>query len=129
KLVPWIATAASAGNLWVHFKDAVDFCEHMIDEGEHAHAVQLATLLFDPTRSESEVHHGYWYWEGLRKVVPPLAQHASSQFLPLMCDWLYRTVHAKYPDLEPPHDLSYAWRPAIEEHEQNRSHDSAGILT
>jgi hypothetical protein len=67
--------------------------------------------------------------DGLKKVVPALASREPREFLMKLCDWLKVSVDAKkYVDPNSGSDYSYMWQPAIEEHEQNRDYDFAGVM-
>jgi len=97
--------------------------------------MQLAEALFTPTFEQGErVPHGrdeYWYRRGLEQVVPVLAERRAGEFLPKLCCWLQASIEARpntYPDRRSGHDESSWWRPAIEEHEQNREHDFTGAM-
>ena len=50
-------------------------------------------------------------------------------FIPKLCDWLEAALNAKKNvDRDSGSDTSYIWRPAIEEHGQNRDYDFAGVM-
>lgn len=127
-LVPAVRRAAAARTLWVHWKDASDFCVRLAQEGEGGISLLLAEALFAPKGTDvkagpiqSEI---YWYREGLRKVTPILAKTSTWAFLPMISDWLEALVRSsKNVDFETGDDYSYIWRPAIEEHEQNNDHN------
>lgn len=132
-LVPAICRAAKEGTLWIYFKDASDLCVRLAEGNELDPAVTLTVALFTPT---FELGHGgrrrrdeYWYKKGLERVVPALAPIKPNEFLPKLCDWLIASVDAKQQvDVESGADYSYIWRPAIEEHEQNREYDFASVM-
>ncbi|MCJ7589120.1 MAG: hypothetical protein MUQ00_14650, partial [Candidatus Aminicenantes bacterium] len=132
-LVPSVCRAVEAGTLWIHFKDASDLCVRLAKGGEPDAAMTLAEALFAPTfekgQEEPSRRDEYWYKEGLKKVVPVLAGVRARGFLPKLCDWLKASVEAKkHVDPDSGSDYSHIWRPAIEEHEQNRDYDFAGVL-
>lgn len=132
-LVPVISQAAREGTLWIHFKNASDLCVRLAEGGEFSAAVQLADALFTPTfeegKEEPSRRDAYWYKDGLKKVAPVLAEANAREFLPKLCDWLKTTVDAtRYADLDSDSDSSDTWRPAIEEHEQNRDYEFAGAV-
>jgi len=133
KLVPAVCCVAEEGKLWIHFKDASDLCLRLIDGQQADAASELAGALFALRSVDGEDGPGrrdaHWYKEGLRKVAPALARVRGGTFLPVMCDWLRASVNAKkHVDTDTGADYSYSWRPAIEEHEQNRDYDLAGVL-
>lgn len=132
-LVPVICRAAREGALWIHFKDASDLCVRLADSDKFGAAMGLAEALFTPTfrKGQEELSRWdeHWYKDGLKKVVPALAGVHARVFLPKLCDWLKASVEAKKSvDPKSGSDYSYTWRPAIEEHEQNHDHDSAGVM-
>jgi hypothetical protein len=128
-----VRRAAAAGILWVHFKDASDLCARLAEEGEVDLSLSLAEALFAPKGENQKTGPGrsdsYWYKEGLKKVTPILATRRAQTFLPMLRDWLESLVRAtKSIDDESGDDYSYIWRPAIEEHEQNRDYDLVGVV-
>lgn len=132
-LVPVIARSIQGGASWLHFKDASDLCVHLATGGEVSSALVLAKTLFAPRieegRDEPSQHDAYWYNEGLRKVVPALVPKEPRELLELLCKWLKVAIDAmKHVDTDSGSDDSYRWRPAIEEHEQNRQHDFAATV-
>ena len=134
-LAPMVCKAINAGELSLVFPQATDFCVQLANGGQTDAAMNLAEVLFVPRFDEdneyasldSKVH--YLYVEGLKKVVPLLAAAAPGRFLGNLCGWLKASIDAKerYGE-QPPCDGSDHWRPAIEEHEQNRTYDFAGDL-
>lgn len=131
-LVPAVFRAAKRKAIWIHFNDASDLCLRLIDEHETDAATKLANALFTPKCGDGEGLGGrdeYWYKEGLQKVAPALAKVRGPAFLIILCDWLSTSVKAKkYVDADSGKDSSFSWRPAIEEHGQNRDFDFAGVL-
>jgi hypothetical protein len=130
-LVPPICRAAREGILWIHFKDASDLCVRLAKGGEFHTAQKFAEALFTPSfevgQGEPRRRDAYWYKKGLSEVVPLLAPVRPREFVPKLCDWLTKCVEAKrHVDPESGCDYSYVWRPAVEEHEQNRDYDFAG---
>jgi hypothetical protein len=133
KLVPAIERAARRGGLWIHFKDTSDFCAKLAAEGRPDLALSLADVLFAPTTEDGAQRQSsrdvYWYKEGLEQIIPNLSACSPQLFLPMLCGWLDVLVRStKSVDPTTGNDYSYIWRPAIEEHEQNRSHDLPGIV-
>lgn len=131
KLVPAVCRAAQAGTLLNHLSDASDLCAKLAEGGEVASAITLADAIFSPQcgdgQEEPTRRDKYWHKEGLKKIVPLLAAQQAGTFMPKLCDWLRAAIDAKkYHDADS--DYSYVWRPAIEEHEQNRDHDFAGVM-
>jgi len=132
-LVPAICQAADAGTLWMCFKDACDLCVKLASGEETNASMQLAIAMFTPhfekDRDKPSRRDEYWYKECLKTVVPVLASRKASEFIPKLCDWLRALIKAKnYSGSESGWDHSYVWRPAIEEHEQNKTYDFAGEM-
>ncbi len=133
RLVERVKEAAQTRTPWFPFKDASDLCVHLAEGRQTDAALTLADSLFTPAfdegQDEPRRRDMYWYFEGLKKLVPVLVPDRPLGLLKRMCDWLKAAVDAKdRVDQESGSDLSYLWRPAIEEHEQNRRHDFAGSL-
>jgi hypothetical protein len=131
-LVPSICQAAREGSLWIDFKDASDLCVYLVEGAEFDAAMQLANALFAPVFEKGEEkparRDAYWYKEGLRKVSPVLVVSNPQAFLPALCDWLKAAVEAKGRVNDKGRDYSDIWRPAIEEHEQNKDYDFASAV-
>lgn len=132
-LVPKIGEAAKAGTLWIHLEDASELCVHLANGGEMSAALALARALFAPRSGEGENQlrgrDEYWYKEGLKKVVPVLAKLQPQEFVQELCAWLNALVDAKeHVQRDGGSDYSYLWRPAVEEHEQNRDYDLTAVL-
>lgn len=134
-LVPMICEAARDELVVLQFKHASDLCAKLAKEGEVDAAFSLAQVLFAPRfakgqrrPSRSEDH---WYREGLAEVVSLLSPSQPSRLLPLVCDWLDDSVRASNSEHSDPNgddDTSVVWRPAIEDHEQNRDYEFAAVL-
>lgn len=133
RLVPVLSNAIKGSWLSEHFSKATDFCEYLAVERETDAAVTLAEAMFFPQfeqgHEEPSRRDRYWYMKGLKRLVPHLAAHAPDRFLPCLCDWLTALITAKdHTDQDAGLDYSDIWRPAIEEHEQNRTYDFAGEI-
>ena len=98
-LVPVVCRATQGETLWLHFKDASDFCVRLADGGEVIAAMTLAETLFTPKfgvgQEKPSRRDAYWYKEGLKKVVPALAIRHSRVFIPRLCDWLNASIVVK----------------------------------
>ena len=132
-LVPAVCRAAQSETLWLYFKDASDLCVRLADGDEVPAAMTLAESLFTPKfkadQEQPSQQDEYWYKDGLKKVIPALASRKPHEFLVKLCDWLKVSVEAKKRvDPNTGSDYSYTWRPAIEEHEQNRDYDFTGVM-
>lgn len=131
-LVPTVARAAVTNALWWHFYDACQLCAHLA-QGDVGAALDLATALFAPRPAEDDKpvsrRDEYWYKKGLRMVGPVLAVARPDEWLGSVCDWLDALIKADE-RVKSCHedDGSNWWRPAVEEHEQNRGHDLRSVL-
>lgn len=130
-LVPQLCRNTEHARLWISLKDASSLCVQLAEADESDAAMQLANALFAPTsehgRNEPRDRDAYWYKDGLKRVVPTLAERQPRTFLPQLCNWLETLVDAKRRhDKHSEH--SYLWRAAIEEHEQNREYDFASVM-
>jgi hypothetical protein len=132
-LVPALCKATKAGTLWWRFMNAADLCVQLATEGQTDAAMLLAEALFTPQfeqgKEEPTHRDRHWYIKGLGKVVPVLTAKAPKRFIIDLCDWLAASIAVKkHIDPESGADYSWSWRPAIEEHEQNRTYDFAGEM-
>jgi len=132
-LVPSICQAIRKDILWMYFKEASALCVYLATGDKVTEATILAEALFTPTFSEGQDELNqmdeHCYKEGLKKIVPLLADRAPQIFLPMLCDWLGAFVQVmKSVDLDSGSDYSSIWRPAIEEHEQNRDYEFTGKM-
>jgi len=134
RLVPKISRAAKSGSLWsYYFKEASKLCIRLAEGGEVSSAISLAEALFTPQFEQGQEKPSrideYWYKDGIKKVIPALVKREPRKFLVKLCQWLKSFVDAKNgSDPESGKDLSYLWRPAIEEHGQNPDYDFAGAM-
>ncbi len=133
ELVPGLCKVITHGGIWLDFDDACDFCIHLAAEGEADAAMNLAGALFTPRFARyEETPRGrdeHFYKEGLKKAIPALVAVRAVSLLPKLCDWLCAAIEAKkYVDRKSGQDFSYSWRPAVEEHEGNKTYDFAGEM-
>jgi len=121
---------------------------HLTKGGQIREAVDLAgtilEVLPDPREEEGreternelfspEPHARIDAWDYgriLKKQVPDLIESAGLEVLSMLCDRLSDAVlfSISKRKVADPEDYSYIWRPAIEEHSQNREHDIRGFL-
>jgi hypothetical protein len=132
-LVPAVREAAKARYLWVAFKDASELCAKLATQGEPDAALALAQSLFEPASNrganKDSGRDEYWYKDGLKKILPALVAVRAEKLCRGLCAWLRAAVEDKGTvDPESGADYSYSWRPAVEEHEQNRDYDFAGAM-
>jgi hypothetical protein len=112
--------------------DAVDLAgailEVLPDPREEEESETGRTPLFSP---EPHARIDVWdYKRILEKQVPGLIESAGLGLLSMLCDRLYNAVlfSRSKRQIVDQEDYSYIWRPAIEEHGQNRDHDIRGFL-
>jgi hypothetical protein len=75
-----------------------------------------------PRTPEPESRYHAWEYEQVAKaVVPALVAADPVGTLTLLADLLQLAVEITVPDATPPRDLSFLWRPAIEESDQNHA--------
>ena len=130
KLVPAIARAFESSPVLLGVLEASNLCVRLAEGGETAAAMSLALVLFGsrPDRKPAR-RDAYWLIRGLDRVVPALSVREPAQFLAWLCDWLSAAIDARiHSDRESGRDYSFVWRPAVEEHEQNRDYEFAGAM-
>jgi len=132
-LVPAVCEAAREDRLWIAFRHASDLCARLAKAGDVRSTMTLSDALFslkiDRMQKAANQRDNYWYKDGLEKVVPILSELSADAFLPKLCEWLKVSVDFdRHPDKETGFDYSWIWRPAIEEHEQNRDHYFASAM-
>lgn len=129
-LVPKIGNAIKSGAAWLSLREASDLCARLASGNQADAALVLADSLFTPPKKKDDRHRPrrdeYWYNEGLKKVVPALAQAKPKEFARKLVDWLRALVESQKPHGNDDH--SYVWRPAIEDHEQNRDYELAATM-
>jgi hypothetical protein len=124
---------------WLDKRDSIDFLlpqklgnlvGHLARGGQADVAVALARSLLGiipPSHtgqqisvSEPRAKFDNWNYEQvLQAQLPSLVSASGESGLAMFCDLLESAVHFYLGGREPPEDYSHAWRPAIEESEQN----------
>ncbi len=107
---------------------------HLATSQRGGGALALAGTLLTPMRTEGtgrptsrlifEVPtklRGFDYEGALELLVAPLVEATGLRGLDFLSDILDRFIEQSLSSPHPPNDLSYSWRAAVEEHEQNRS--------
>ena len=131
-LVPAISQAIQ-GRRFIDISSAVDVCILLADGDEANAALTLAESLFCP---EVEKKDEYW-WSShehsknadIRKIIPPLIAAAPRRFLNRVCNWLETSVESRMNETSNrDSDLSYVWRPSIDEHVENMDFYMASTL-
>lgn len=131
KLVPKICELTQRLHLWYKLHDIGEIVARLVAEGQTNTALELASSAFAVSRGEEarqRQQHDYSYFEGLSKsVIPSLIPARPVELLSLLVGWLRTAIDAEHHVFED-NDLSYMWRPAIEDHPQNREHEFASKL-
>lgn len=134
-LIPMLCNAARAELLVLHFKRGSDLCIQLARGGESDAALLLAEALYEPRiekgRRRSMRGQDYWYDKSLAEVVPLLVAAKPEKTLRMLCRWLDTAVRASnqsHFDPDSDEDTSVVWRPAVEDHEQNRDYELAAVI-
>jgi hypothetical protein len=125
-----------------------DLVSHLAKSRQIEHALSLSAALLevieDPSQKEQETSESPFhnrleprsrinvldYEQVLTKIIPALVDAAADRALLLLCDLLDRAIlfSDRRGAERRPEDLSYIWRPAIEEHAQNLNLGLRGLL-
>jgi hypothetical protein len=132
-LMPALCKTIDSGLFSLDLEASTSLCIRLASEGQGDAALRLADCLFKPTFAidgdTPRRTNKHFYMEGLKRIIPALVAARSAEFLRQMCTWLLACVEAKNGvNKDTGYDLSFMWRPAIEEHEQNSEFDFAGLL-
>ncbi len=131
-LVPNLGDAVRSHRLW-HSLDTLGAIVANLAHDNHSEvAIDLMIRGFGGVveRDEQTLRQAsYPFFEALTEsVVPALARSAPLPLLEVLLRWVRSAASKEHPSRADGDELSYIWRPAIEEHEQNRDHDFAGRL-
>ncbi len=141
RLAHWVETQDHLYGLLDHKVGAL--AKHLIEVGASSAALRLLraalTILPVPVQTEEEQERSWqdfstrvseWdYARLLRELVPTLTARAGRETVALLTDLLRAAVRSETGNEDDPtQDYSGIWRPAIEEHEQNRGHGLRGVL-
>ncbi len=112
--------------------------------GHTKEAINLAKIILPVLRDQTEHHDNlnynkpqprlkiqlWQYQEILGENIPDLVDFAGFEAFNLLCNFLNNAILFSMRDntYKGADDHSYIWRPAIEEHEQNRYEDIQGVL-
>jgi hypothetical protein len=113
----------------------------LLEEGQVDLAIELAEGLLDVDCVEREIgspgDEGYhkrvevtarfstWeYKRVVEKIIPAMAAVGGQSSIQVLCRLLEKAIEMDLSEPNPPHDYSYIWLTAIEDHEQNRHADS-----
>jgi len=83
------------------------------------------------TRRDPQARFDNWYYgEILKKNIPDLVKAAGTKAFELLCDLLYTALQVRRSEdkQQEPQDYSYIWRRAIEDHSQNQTFGTLGLL-
>ncbi len=127
-------------------KEVGELIAHLADAGDDSTALQLAGHLFDvvsapPERQEASRKAGLgpaepntrleeWaFRERFARLLPTLAERAGLSFVSTLADGLDRCITLQYSARgNEPGDLSFVWRPAVEDHGQNYPFGTGSLL-
>lgn len=130
-LVETIGDAVRDFRLWHELDDIAEIAARLSREGFADAAVDLVARAFSITRDEVERRRrqdDYGFIEGLGTAIPALVPAKPREMITLLINWLVAAIESKSASSAGEDDLSYVWRPAIEDHEQNRDFDFAAKL-
>jgi hypothetical protein len=132
-LIPTLCKNKDALINLINFDEAAEFCFRLAKENKIKEALKLADILFIPRFKEGSEEPRdleiYWYKRGMGKVIPVLVEKIPAKILPKLCYWLKASVKARRNvNQETGDDLSIIWRPAIENHEQNKEYYFASMM-
>jgi len=130
-LINKIADSVQHFKLFYMLGDIGEIIKNLVDEGMDDEAFTLTEKAFDLTGFADSNHildtAEYMFFESLKKfIIPVLEPRNPYQLLELLCDWLSQAIEIEQKDKSepgPPEDYSNIWRPAIENHSQNRDYD------
>ena len=113
-----------------HQEELIQIVQRLAKEtGTHSHAFGLARAYLFPKvqpESRSQRHEEHHFFKALESLTPVMVSLRPKETLHLLSEKLLEAIKAKKLHSDIPFDYSYIWRPAIEEHEQNRTYDLAG---
>ena len=106
---------------------------HLAKGSQVDQALDLASAVLTvlPGPEDARARFDAWHYEQiLKQHIPDLVTAAEMDALTLLCDLLEDAVRLseRHKGDEGPEDQSYIWRPAIEDHDQNRRHGLKGLL-
>jgi len=131
-LVPRLGDAVRSHGLWHQLDTLGVIVAQLAHDNDTEVAIDLLSRGFGGIleRDDSGLRQAsYPFFEALTEsVVPALAPAAPVPLLEVLLGWVRSAASKEHPSQADSDDLSYLWRPAIEEHEQNRDHDFAGRL-
>jgi len=90
----------------------------LIHEGENNTALEVLDILLD-VRSRKDGFDLWQHGQILNKIIPEFLQKEPCKVVEILCEKLQRAIELEI-KTENFYDASYIWRPAIEEHTQNR---------
>ncbi|MBL1217175.1 MAG: hypothetical protein D8M59_06720 [Planctomycetes bacterium] len=133
ELVPVLEQHLSGLNNTIVANEASQLCVKLAKDGKTEAALSLADPLFQPVVDESTGRRrgpsGQDCVEYLQEIAPALSEHAATSFAKRLCQWLklWIEVERRTDDLDSD-DFSHIWRPAIEDHPENRDYETAGVI-
>lgn len=129
KLAPKIANFVVELKLFHELQDVGEIIAKLATGKEVDAAIQLVgdaygVALRDPTSRRNQADYGYL--EAMHKsIIPSLIPVRASELVHLLVTWLLLAVESENKRGAGGDDYSYVWRPAIEDHEQNKDYNFA----
>ncbi|MCH8270111.1 MAG: hypothetical protein IH985_02735 [Planctomycetes bacterium] len=116
----------------IRLKDAGEIAAKWASEGQADSALNLFRAAF--AVPPSAAHRGrrrqedHWYFWGLDAAIPALASSRPMELIGLVAEWMLTALTAEVEIRGNKDESSDTWRPAIEDHEQNKDFDFAAKL-
>lgn len=132
KLAETIIANSKSVLLWVNPKQAASLCTKLVANTYKTKALELADHFFSPQSSVTQKSRtdDYWYRAGTQLLDNQFLQFAPDEYFHLVCKWLNDAIsNLQFSIREDGYDYSDSWRPAIEPHQQNISHDIPSTVT
>lgn len=132
KLAPKIGQLVVELKLFHELQDIGEIVAKLAEGNEEDAALELVSKAFgmglrDPTARRHQEDYGYL--EGLHKsVIPALIPVRPSELVRFLVTLLRTAIEAEDGRRVEGDDHSYVWRPAIEDHEQNKNYNFAAKL-
>jgi hypothetical protein len=109
----------------------IELAIRFAQNGKVDSAISIARVLLkvDSSEEKSWTYGDTWQYEQLlKKITPGLTSAGGELALGFFCDLLEQAIQVSQYSSKEPYDLSYVWRPAIEDHAQNEPEDRRSLL-
>ena len=129
RLIPKIIDWVQADVLWHDLKEIAELCVKLVAEYHPDGAIDLALgtfhLRWTGTRDNRRTRDEYWYIREMNNsLIPAMIPVRARPLIEHLLGELAAAIEAdRFWRDDPAYDASYVWRPAVEEHEQNRDFD------